>query len=79
VKFQKTKINGVHIIEPEPKRDKRGHFLRVFCKKELIDLKIHFNIVQINRSLTKTRGTIRGLHYQRFPFQEDKIIQCLKG
>ena len=77
--FHKTKIKGVYIIEPELRLDKRGFFTRVFCKKELASLGIKFNIVQINRSFTKRKGTIRGLHYQKFPYQEDKIFQCLKG
>jgi len=79
VKFCQTKIKGVYIIEPEPKIDKRGYFLRAFCKKKTKTLGIDFNIVQINRSFTKKKGTVRGLHYQKSPYQEDKIIQCLKG
>lgn len=79
MKFRATKIQGVYIIEPEPKIDKRGYFLRAFCKEEMGRLDIDFNIVQVNRSFTKKKGTIRGLHYQTSPRQEDKIIQCLKG
>ncbi len=78
--FHKTKIKGLYIIEPELKKDKRGYFVRAFCKKELKrGLGINFNIVQVNRSLTKKRGTIRGLHFQKPPYQEDKIMQCLRG
>jgi len=79
MEFRKTKIKGVYLIGPEPKTDRRGYFLRAFCKKEMRNLKIDFDIVQINRSFTKRKGTIRGLHYQNRPYQEDKIIQCLKG
>ena len=79
MKFKKTKIKGVYIIEQEPKTDKRGYFTRLFCKKEMAVMGIDFNIVQINRSLTKKKGTIRGLHYQNAPGQEDKIIHCPKG
>ncbi len=79
MKFHKTKIKGVYIIEPDPKIDKRGYFVRLFCKKEFINIGMNFNIVQINRSFTKKKGTIRGLHYQNLPHQEDKIIQCFKG
>lgn len=79
MKYCKTKIKGVYIIEPEPKIDKRGHFVRLFCKKEMADKGMNFNVVQINRSFTKKKGTIRGLHYQNPPHQEDKIIHCLKG
>jgi len=79
MKFIKTKVKGVYIIEPEPLRDKRGYFVRTFCKKETAEFGINFNIVQANRSFTKKKGTIRGLHYQTFPNWEDKIIQCVSG
>lgn len=79
MKFRQTKIKGVCLIEPEPKTDQRGYFLRAFCQKEMRGLGIDFNTVQINRSFTKKKGTIRGLHYQRHPYEEDKIVQCLKG
>lgn len=79
MKFRETKIKEVYIIEPELKIDKRGYFSRIFCKKEIMSLGIDFYIAQVNRSFTKRKGTIRGLHYQNPPFQENKIIQCLKG
>ncbi len=80
MKFHKTKIKGVFIIEPELKKDKRGYFFRAFCKNEIMkSLRIDFNVAQINRSLTRKKGTIRGLHYQKSPHREDKIVQCLRG
>lgn len=78
MKFKKTKIEGVYNIELDPRGDVRGYFARVFGKDELPpDLK--FNIVQINRSRTQKKGTIRGLHFQNKPNREDKIVQCLRG
>ena len=79
MKFYETKIKGVYIIEPELIKDKRGYFARFFCKKELAALGMNFNVVQINQSFTRKKGTIRGLHYQKPPYQEEKIVQCLKG
>lgn len=79
MKLIKTKISGVFIIEPEPRIDKRGYFVRVFAKEVLRENRVNFNIAHINRSLTKTKGTIRGIHYQIKPRQEDKIIQCIQG
>ena len=68
------------MIEPEFRVDERGYFTRVFCQKELKNEGINFgDVVQGNRSLTKNKGTIRGLHYQMDPDGEDKIIQCLHG
>lgn len=77
--FLKTKIKGLYIIEPELKIDERGYFARFFCKKELTKENLVFDIMQINRSFTKKKGTIRGMHFQRDPKSEGKIIQCLKG
>lgn len=77
--FQKTKIEGVYIIEPELKVDSRGYYTRIFCKKELEKNNLFFDVVQINRSVTKKKGTIRGLHIQGEPKLEAKIMQCLKG
>lgn len=77
--FKKTKIEGVFIIEPELKKDSRGYFARIFAKEELKKSGVSFSIVHINRSLSKDKGVIRGLHFQKYPKAEDKIIQCLQG
>jgi len=79
MKFKKTKIEGLYIIEPELKIDERGYFARIFCKKELKKIGFDFQIAQINKSFTEKRGTIRGLHFQKPSKAEDKIIYCLKG
>lgn len=79
MKISKTKIEGVYIIEPEPREDSRGYFARIFAKEELKKAGINFSIVHINRSLSKEKGIIRGMHYQSSPFGEDKIVQCLEG
>jgi len=79
MKFTKTDINGVYVVEPEPRVDERGYFSRIFCKHELKDVGIKARIVQINRSYTKDTGMIRGMHMQKSPRSEDKIVQCLKG
>ncbi len=79
MKITQTKIKGVYIIEPQPREDSRGYFARVFAKEELKKAGVSFSIVHINRSLSKDKGVIRGLHYQRNPKSEDKITQCLSG
>jgi len=79
MKFIETKIKGLYIIEPELKQDERGYFTRVFCKEELGKIGFDFSIVQINRSLNKKSGMIRGMHFQKSPKSEDKIVQCIKG
>jgi len=77
--FEKTKIDGVFIITQEPRGDQRGYFARIFAKEELKKQGIKFSIVHANRSLTVEKGTIRGMHYQKYPKQEDKLVQCIKG
>lgn len=77
--IKKKTINGIYTIEQELRGDHRGYFTRVFCKHELGKAGISYDIVQINRSLTAKKGTIRGLHYQLPTHAEDKIIQCIKG
>jgi len=77
--FKETKIKGLYVIELEPKIDERGDFVRTFCKDELAKNGLFFDIVQANQSLTKKKGAIRGMHFQKEPKDEAKIIQCLKG
>ena len=77
--FKETKIKGVLIIELEPRVDERGFFARNFAKEEFAKHGIEFDIVHINRSLNKIKGTTRGFHYQLAPKAESKILQCLRG
>lgn len=77
--FHKENLNGVYAIEPELSRDYRGYFTRTFCENEFKKARIDFKIVQINRSFTEKKGVIRGLHYQKEPKAEDKVVQCLQG
>jgi dTDP-4-dehydrorhamnose 3,5-epimerase len=75
----KTKIKDCYLIKIDKFSDNRGFFSRAFCKKNFGKKKILSNIKQINFSFSKKKGTIRGLHFQKKPFQEMKIIYCLKG
>ena len=77
--FTKTKIAGIYIVDPEPKVDERGYFERVYCINEFSNQGIDFKIVQVNQALTKKKGTIRGPHIQKTPYNEGKFVQCIKG
>jgi dTDP-4-dehydrorhamnose 3,5-epimerase len=72
-----TKFKKLFIIIKKPFIDNRGYFVRDFCIKELKKLK--FKIKQINISFNKRKYTFRGFHYQKKPFEEDKIISCISG
>jgi len=77
MKIIKTKIKDLEIIRLKKISDKRGYFSRIF---DLRIFKTKFqNIKQINVSMSKQKFTLRGLHYQNYPFQEDKIVTCIKG
>jgi dTDP-4-dehydrorhamnose 3,5-epimerase len=77
--FLKTKLEGSYVIETEPICDDRGFFSRTFCRKEFLNNGIDFNIVQCNTSYNKKKATLRGMHYQAAPYQEEKLITCVKG
>lgn len=79
MKFTKVNIKGVYIMEPSPVADNRGSFSRIFCEKELHEIGHRDHIVQINHSMNKEQGTLRGLHYQLMPASEIKIVKCIKG
>jgi len=79
MKFTETPLTGAYVIELEPFRDERGIFARTFCQKEFARIGFDKPIVQINHSVTKQKGAIRGLHYQRPPACEIKIIRCIQG
>lgn len=74
-----TPIAGAFIVTGSPRQDERGSFARLFCETELAPLLAGRHIVQINHSHTRTRGAIRGLHYQRPPHAEIKLVRCLQG
>ena len=79
MKFVEVPLAGAYIIELEPFLDERGNFARTFCQKELSKIGFDKQIVQINHSLTKQNGTVRGMHYQLPPACEVKLVRCVQG
>lgn len=77
--FEKTPLKDCFVITPKPIKDERGYFERYFCARDFREIGFEKNIAQINHSLTKIKGTIRGMHFQLPPFCETKIVRCLKG
>jgi dTDP-4-dehydrorhamnose 3,5-epimerase len=69
----------VFIIEPEKHEDARGFFARTFCAREFRERGLAANFVQCSVSLSHKRGTMRGLHYQRRPACEVKLVRCTAG
>ena len=74
----KTAIDGVVIIEPRVFKDARGYFFESFSQREFEE-KVHkINFVQDNESMS-SYGVMRGLHFQRPPFTQSKLVRCVKG
>lgn len=79
MKFIPADIPGIIEIIMEPQRDERGHFLRTWCVEEFRAQGLETNFVQHSSSFNVRAGTLRGMHYQRPPFSETKIIRCTRG
>ena len=74
----KTDLEGVVIIEPRIFKDARGYFFESFSQREFDEKVCPIHFVQDNESMS-TYGVIRGLHYQRMPYTQSKLVRCVKG
>lgn len=74
-----TTIPGAFTILPTPIEDERGFFARTFCLRELGEQGIDARVVQSSVSANRTRGTLRGMHYQVAPHLETKLVSCIRG
>jgi len=77
--FTETKLKGAFLIEPEKRLDERGFFARTWCQHEFEAHGINVDWVQGNISFNRNKGTIRGMHYQVPPRDEDKLVRCTMG
>ena len=77
--FTETEIQGLFVIEPEKFEDVRGYFLRTYCADEFRAHGLDPEISQCSLSFNTHRGTVRGLHYQVSPYEEVKVVRCLRG
>lgn len=77
--FHQTELAGLVLIESADSPDSRGYFLRTFCEESFAANSLNTVWPQTNLSYTARRGTLRGLHFQRDPAPEIKLIQCLSG
>lgn len=77
--FRHTELAGVWVIELERLEDERGFFARSFCRREFEDHGLEPHMEQCNISYNRHRGTLRGLHYQAPPHDEDKLVRCTMG
>lgn len=73
-----TEIEGVYIIKPRVFGDARGYFFESYSKREFEEKVGKVDFVQDNESMSK-KGVMRGLHFQRPPFSQSKLVRCVKG
>ena len=79
MKFISQKIHNSFIVEIEKNEDERGFFARTYDVDEFKKYGLNSKIVQCNINYTKKKGTVKGLHYQKTPFEEAKLIRCIRG
>jgi dTDP-4-dehydrorhamnose 3,5-epimerase len=73
-----TSIEGVYIIEPKVFGDTRGYFFESFSEREFKEKVGDIHFVQDNESMSKF-GVMRGLHFQRPPYAQSKLVRCVRG
>lgn len=78
MEIKKTGIEGLLIIEPRVFKDARGYFFESFSEREFREKVGNIHFVQDNESMS-TYGVMRGLHFQRPPFTQSKLVRCVSG
>ncbi|MDX9845042.1 MAG: dTDP-4-dehydrorhamnose 3,5-epimerase [Aquabacterium sp.] len=79
MKLHATPIADLWEVQTEPRGDERGQLTRLFCVDLFASIRHDLRFVQTNLSYTAQRGTVRGMHFQRAPALEAKLIRCLRG
>lgn len=80
LRLRPTPLDGLAIVERSVDDDERGYFSRLFCAEELGGSgREPFAVAQVNHSVTRRAGSVRGLHFQRPPHGETKLVSCLRG
>jgi len=79
MRFQSTNIEGVWLVRVGWHTDPRGRFGRLFCRDAFAERNLVDNFVQVSLSVTHQSGTVRGMHLQRPPYAETKLVSCMRG
>jgi len=77
--FRETELPGAFVIEVQILGDDRGFFGRSFCRNEFAERGLNPDVAQCNISFNRDAGTLRGMHYQRAPHAEEKLVRCTRG
>jgi len=79
MRFTETHIAGSWVIDPNPHIDNRGRFMRAWCAREFAEHGINYLPVQSNMGFSVRKGTVRGMHFQKAPTLEAKLVRCTRG
>lgn len=79
MKFVSLELSGLWLIEPEFVCDERGAFARAWCSREFESRGLNPRLAQCNVSINHRRGTVRGMHFQREPHSEAKLVRVTRG
>jgi dTDP-4-dehydrorhamnose 3,5-epimerase len=79
VRFVETALAGVVVVELEEHVDERGSFARTWCRDEMTAAGLSSELAQCSLSRNRRAGTLRGLHFQRAPYEEAKLVRCTRG
>lgn len=77
--FTSTPLSGLTLVQRKVIEDPRGFLSRFYCANEFSEIGLNKSIVQINHTLTRKKGAVRGLHFQSPPHAEAKLVSCLRG
>lgn len=79
MEYRTGEVAGAMVVEPEPRRDERGWFARLWCAEEFAAKGLIAGIAQVNTAVSPRRGTLRGMHFQLPPHDEVKVVRCFRG
>lgn len=79
MKITETKIKGLLLVELDVFGDNRGWFFESYNKRKLQEAGISADFVQDNRSFSSAKNTLRGLHFQKKPYDQAKLVSCARG
>jgi dTDP-4-dehydrorhamnose 3,5-epimerase len=79
MEFTETRLKGSFVVRPKRIEDPRGYFARAWCVDEFAAHGLNPGMLQLNVGFSHTKGTIRGMHFQRTPHAEAKFVRCTRG
>ncbi|WP_286033425.1 dTDP-4-dehydrorhamnose 3,5-epimerase [Brachyspira pilosicoli] len=79
MKIEKINIEGAYLLQNDSFKDNRGYFFRLFCNDELKKNGLDFEVKQSNLNFSIKKGTLKGMHYQKYPYPEIKVVRCIRG